>query len=69
MTVVVAATAFQRGARWAWWLLWYWPMIFLAHFFSYEGPFRYVQLLWVVLTAGALALTFSSRQVQAQPGH
>lgn len=58
MTVVIAATAFREGKQWAWLLFWYWPALFLAHFFMYEGPFRYAQLLWVALTAGALVLTF-----------
>jgi amino acid transporter len=31
LTVAVAATAFRRGERWAWWASWVWPLFFVVH--------------------------------------
>jgi hypothetical protein len=58
LTIVVAATAFRRGERWAWWAFWYWPLVFLAHFFMYDSAFRFAQLVWLALTALALLATY-----------
>lgn len=55
--LLIAATAFRRGERWAWLAFWYWPAMFLSHFVLYESSFRHVQLLWFVLSVAALAAT------------
>jgi hypothetical protein len=31
LTVVIAATAFRRGERWAWLAFWVWPVFFVIH--------------------------------------
>lgn len=55
----VAATAFRRGERWAWLLFWYWPVLFLTHFFTYQSDFRYLQLVWLAVTVVVLVATFN----------
>jgi len=56
-TLLIAATAFRRGERWAWLAFWYWPAAFLSHFLLYESDFRYAQLVWMALAVAALAVT------------
>jgi hypothetical protein len=55
--LLIAATAFRRGERWAWLAFWYWPTMFLSHFLLYESGFRYLQLVWLVLSLAALGAT------------
>lgn len=52
--MLIAATALRRGERWAWAAFWYWPVLFLTHFFTYESGFRYAQLVWLGLSVAAL---------------
>lgn len=66
--VVIAATAFRRGHRWAWFASWYWPMLFILHFTTYEGGFRYGQLAWAAGSIVALILTRPRRRAQASQG-
>ncbi|MDP8904977.1 MAG: hypothetical protein M3N29_06645 [Chloroflexota bacterium] len=56
--LAVAVTAFRRGERWAWLVFWYWAVLFVTHFFTYQSDFRYLQLLWLVITLLVLAATF-----------
>lgn len=55
---LIAVTAFRRGERWAWLALCYWPVMFATHFVVYESGFRYLQLVWIVLSVAALAATY-----------
>lgn len=55
---LIAVTAFRRGERWAWLALWFWPFMFATHFVAYESSFRYLQLVWIVLSVAALAATY-----------
>lgn len=64
LTVIVAVTAFRRGKRWAWWAFWYWPLLFLAHFFMYDSSFRFTQLVWVALTTATLLATLKKHHFQ-----
>ena len=41
--LLIAVTAFRRGQRWAWLAFWFWPAMFLSHFFTYESGFRIAQ--------------------------
>jgi hypothetical protein len=63
--IAVAVTAFRRGERWAWLISWFWPVLFLSHFFLYESGFRYAQLVWASLSVAALAAT--ARNVWSSP--
>lgn len=56
--LLVAVTAFRRGERWAWLAFWFWPFLFVTHFFSYESSFRYAQLVWLALSVAALLATY-----------
>ena len=59
LTVFIAATAFRRGAAWAWLAMWYWPVNFASHLLMYdEGMLRGVQIFWLVVTVTTLALTY-----------
>lgn len=58
LTILIATTAFRRAQRWAWYVFWYWPFVFGAHFFMYTSGFRNMQLIWLLLTVGALLLTY-----------
>ena len=35
ITVAIAATAFRRGERWAWFAFWVWPVFFVVHGFAF----------------------------------
>lgn len=56
--LLIAVTAFRRGERWAWLAFWFWPFMFATHFVAYESSFRYLQLVWIVLSVAALAATY-----------
>lgn len=56
--LAIAVTAFRRGERWAWLVFWYWPVMFSFHFFSYQSTFRYSQLVWLVVSVGALVASY-----------
>lgn len=63
--LLIAITAFRRGQRWAWLAFWFWPAMFLSHFFMYESGFRFAQLVWMIVAVAALAVT--ARKVWAPP--
>lgn len=56
--LLIAVTAFRRGERWAWLAFWFWPVMFVTHFFAYESSFRYFQLVWLAISVAALAATY-----------
>lgn len=46
----------RRGQRWAWWVLWYWPVFFVLHALAFD---TYVpDIPFAILGAVALALTW-----------
>jgi hypothetical protein len=63
VTTAIAATAFRRGDRWAWWTLLVGNTIALAAAMRYDwivnaiGPFELTEYLGLVLIYGALAVT------------
>jgi len=63
MGSVIAATAFRRGERWAWWVLLVSNTIALTSAMRYDwivnaiGPFELTEYLGLVLVCGALAVT------------
>jgi hypothetical protein len=63
--LLIAVTAFRAGARWAWLAMWFFPFMFLTHFFTYTSNFRYAQLVWIVLSVVALLATY--RKVWRRP--
>lgn len=58
--LAIAITAFRRRERWAWLVFWYWPAMFLIHFFTYQSSFRFAQLVWLAISVAALAITYPS---------
>lgn len=55
ITIIVAATAFRRGERWAGHAFLYWPAMFVSHLLLYHlGPMTLVQILWLSLTVPVL---------------
>ena len=56
--LLIAVTAFRRGERWAWLVFWYWPVLFITHFFTYESAFQYAQLVWLTISVAALLATY-----------
>jgi hypothetical protein len=60
---VIAATAFRRGERWAWWALLVGNTIALGSAITYDrlvsaiGPFELTEYLGLALVWGALAVT------------
>jgi hypothetical protein len=68
--LLIAVTAFRRGERWAWLAFWYWPVLFVTHFVTYESGFQYAQLVWTALSVAALLATrrqvWGDRQTPAQ---
>jgi hypothetical protein len=58
LTIFIAATAFRKGEKWAWLAFWYWPLMFASHFLMYAGGFKVSQVVWFILTTGALLMTY-----------
>lgn len=54
LTAVLARTAFRDGQRWAWAVLWIWPVFFVAHVIGL-GTYVPDGVLAVVTTAALLA--------------
>jgi hypothetical protein len=48
---------FRAGERWAWWALWFYPLMFAWHFVTYAKRVRmsYVQVVNFALASAALA--------------
>jgi hypothetical protein len=63
---VVAATAFRRGERWAWWALLVGNTVALGSAITYDrtvnaiGPFELTEYLWLALVWAALAVSAAS---------
>jgi hypothetical protein len=63
MGSVIAATAFRRGDRWAWWALLVGNTVALGSAITYDatvnaiGPFELTEYLGLALVWGALAIT------------
>jgi hypothetical protein len=72
MGSIIAATAFRRGERWAWWALLVGNTIALGSAITYDrivnaiGPFELTEYLGLALVWGALAVTAPFRPA-AQP--
>ena len=64
---VIAATAFRRGERWAWWALLIGNTVALGSAITYDrtvnaiGPFELTEYLGLALVWGALAVTVPLR--------
>jgi hypothetical protein len=64
LAIGIAATAFRRGAGWAWWLLLFGNTIAWVSAMTYDlivgaiGPFELTEYLGLALIYGSLALTF-----------
>lgn len=53
---------FRHGECWAWIALWFYPLMFAWHYFHYAKNTRFsmVQIIYCLLSALALILTYSS---------
>ena len=69
LSSIIAATAFRRGERWAWWALLVGNTIALGSAITYDrmvnaiGPFELTEYLGLALVWGALAITAPFRPV------
>ena len=67
MAIAIAATAYKRGERWAWWALLVGNTIAWISAMTYDqivgaiGPFELTEYLGLVLVWGALAFNAPSR--------
>ena len=67
LAIIIAATAFRRGDRWAWWALLIGNTIALGSAMRYDwvvgaiGPFELTEYLGLAMIYGALAVTMPSR--------
>lgn len=52
---------FRNGEQWAWMALWFYPIMFLWHYFHYakKTKFSTIQIVYCVLSSLALILTYS----------
>ena len=70
LAVAVAATAFRRGERWAWWTLLVGNTIAYGSAMTYDwivsaiGPFELTEYLGLALIWGALAVTVPFRAME-----
>jgi hypothetical protein len=65
--LVVLFTAFRRGQRWAWLVLWVVPALWLAHFLLNTDTVH--NLVLAVVTAAALTLTYPWFRGERTLGH
>src|SRR3954449_6780857 len=59
LTFALAWMAFHNSNAFAWWSLWYWPLMFVWHLILNKrrtAPW-YFQIIWIVLSVSALLLT------------
>jgi hypothetical protein len=57
---LIAATAFRRRQRWAWWCLWYYPIFWTAHLIGGlpPGRDRVHQVVFIGLSLVALVISW-----------
>jgi hypothetical protein len=73
LAIAVAATAFRRGERWAWWALLVGNTIGFVAPMAYDqivravGPFELAEYLGLALIYGSLAVTAPFRAAESQP--
>lgn len=53
---------FRNGELWAWYILWFYPLMFAWHYFHYAKgtSFSKVQIVYCLISAASLILTFSN---------
>lgn len=59
LTAAIAATAFRRGERWAWFAFWAWPLFFVIH----GAAFFVLDFVFAALGVAALVATAPSQRV------
>jgi len=73
LAIVIAATAYRRAERWAWWTLLIGNTIAWVSAMTYDqivgaiGPFELTEYLGLALIYGSLALTAPSRRLARYP--
>lgn len=52
---------FQQGEQWAWFALWFYPLMFAWHYFHYAKGTRFsiMQIVYGILSSIALILTYA----------
>jgi hypothetical protein len=63
-SLAITLFAFRKGERWAWFVLWYWPLFFLLHVAAFGTWLPDLPI--AVLTAGSLLLSMR-RYFASQP--
>jgi hypothetical protein len=73
LAVMIAATGFRRGERWAWWALLVGNTIAYISAMTYDrivgaiGPFEWLEYLGIGLIYASLAVTWPKRAPRARP--
>lgn len=58
MTLFIIWAAFKEQSAFAWWSLWYWPIMFLWHFMLYKkSKWSILQIVFLLASLSALILT------------
>ncbi len=63
LTLAIAATAFRRGERWAWFAFWVWPLFFVVH----GAVFFVVDFVFAALGVAALLISAPRSMAHRQP--
>jgi len=63
-SLAITLFAFRKGERWAWFVLWYWPLFFLLHVAAFGSWLPDLPI--AVLAAGSLLLS-KRRYLASQP--
>jgi len=60
LALLIIWVPFRHGELWAWGALWYYPLMFLWHYFHYAKGTRFskMQILYFILTAISLLITY-----------
>jgi hypothetical protein len=65
ITLLIAVTAYRRGDRWAWWAMWYWPLMFASHALLYRTGTTLWYAQFLNLSLSLLAQVATARRFSA----
>ncbi len=59
--IMITITAFRHRERWAWFVLWYYPIFWIAHFWGHLPPSQdqVHQIVFIILSLVALLISVS----------
>jgi hypothetical protein len=61
LSLLIVWIPFRNVEVWAWYAMWYWPLMFIWHYIHYTKttPMSKMQLVWLALSVAALFLTYA----------